>query len=71
MIKKVKKRSVELTSVSFYCPNLDKEVVIQSQMLGWSAQENQCEMCGSHGSIILSVQCSCKKKRHDIEIYSW
>jgi hypothetical protein len=67
--KMKKKDESKVIGILYYCDNLKKEVVTDVGNL--SSSESECETCGSHGYIRLSVyDCECGKS-HDIEISSW
>ena len=68
MAKKVKDES-KVTGIVYFCDVLKKEVVTKD-INSLTASEQECEVCGSHGSITLFVKCECGKF-HDIEIRSW
>lgn len=64
-----KKDESKVVGIVIYCDNLKKEVIIKGiEDLSSSSQE--CEICGSHGSISLYTKCECGEY-HDIEIRSW
>ena len=70
MAKKVKDES-KVVGVVYFCDNLKKEMVMRNFEGSLSASSQECEICGSHGSITLFVtDCECGKF-HDIEISSW
>lgn len=64
-------RPESLVSITIWCPELEKEIVVTPDQWDWSADVNECELCGSHGKIKVSVSCTCKKKYHEIELNSW
>jgi len=64
------KKKATLESIKIRCPKTDKLVTVSSKKLTWYANNSECEMCGSHGHIEVSVNCSCGKT-HDIELYEW
>lgn len=66
-----KKRPLGLVSVTFWCDEKEEEITYTPETYDWSADSQECELCGSHGKIKVSVRCSCKKKYHEIELYSW
>lgn len=58
-----------IVSINIHCPILKKDVVITEYYI--KANESECETCGSHGDVNLSVlKCECGKT-HEIEISSW
>ena len=65
-----KARKSELVSVRIYCPKLKKNVVVKANIIDWSACDQDCEMCGSHGDVSASIKCKCGKY-HEIELKSW
>jgi len=68
-MKKLNRSSVIEIKIS--CPNLNKDVMIPTSSVHFSGSESECEMCGSHGNVILSVyECECGKS-HEIELESW
>jgi hypothetical protein len=59
----------KVVAVTILCPNLNTNVVVTDYSI--SASESECDLCGSHGEINLSVmKCECGKM-HEIEISSW
>lgn len=64
-------RPLALVSVNFWCPELKEVVTYTPETYDWSSDSQECELCGSHGKVKVSVRCSCKKKYHDIELHSW
>lgn len=65
-----KKDETKLLGIIYFCDNLKKEIMIKENY-SLSASEQECELCGSHGSITLWIyKCECGKS-HDIEIESW
>lgn len=70
MAKKKPKRKAELKSISIYCPNKKRIVSVPLVNLSWSADDSECEMCGSHGSVEVEFECKCGKS-HSIELDSW
>ena len=69
MAKKVKKDESKFVGIVYFCDNLKKELVL-NDIYSLSSSEQECEICGSHGYVKLSVyKCECCKS-HDIEIRS-
>ena len=69
MAKKVKDES-KVIGITYFCDILKKELVTKD-VSGLSSTSQECETCGSHGSVTLFVSnCECGKF-HDIEISSW
>ena len=70
----MKKDESKLTGIFYFCDELKKEIVlkddISSRKYSISATSQECDMCGSHGSVTMYVDCECGKT-HDIEINSW
>lgn len=66
--KEVKKEA-KLLEITILCPVLNKEVKCDNY--SFSSSEQECELCGSHGSISIYIYgCECGKY-HDIELSSW
>lgn len=72
MARVAKKDNARIVGVTFYCGNLDKEVVISAEdyELNWSGYEAECDMCGSHGDFSVDFKCECGS-RHEISLKSW
>lgn len=68
MKTKVKDES-KVVGIVYFCDVLKKEIV-SKDVESLSASEQECEICGSHGSIEFWIKCECGKY-HDIEIKSW
>lgn len=72
-IKKIKevKRKASLNSVEIYCPTYDKNITLSLDKIYFSGHEAECETCGSHGSVEMSIhKCDCGKE-HEITLDSW
>ncbi len=65
-----KKKEATLKSARIHCPKLGKVVTLPAGSLSWSAADDECDMCGSHGHVTMTVTCECGKY-HDIELSSW
>ena len=58
-------------SVEYYCPYLDKNITKEVSIHDFSAADQECEICGSHGYIRIYLStCKCGLA-HDLEIQSW
>ena len=68
--KVVKKDESKVLRIEIFCGNLDKNVSVDISKLYFSGYESECELCGSHGSVNVSVECECGKT-HDIQLNSW
>lgn len=68
MKTKIKDES-KVVGIVYFCDVLKKEIV-SNDINDLSASEQECELCGSHGSIKFWIKCECGKY-HDIEIKSW
>jgi hypothetical protein len=69
MGKKLKDES-KIVGIIYFCDNLKKEIV-HKNVDDVTASSQECEICGSHGSISLFIiNCECGKS-HDIDIKSW
>lgn len=69
--EKVKVAPAVLNSLSVYCPVLDKEISLLLSDVSFGGSESECEMCGSHGSVTLSIyKCQCGGM-HDIVLKEW
>jgi predicted oxidoreductase len=71
-MKKVIKRKDEskVTGIVYFCDVLKKEIV-SKDFESLSGSEQECDICGSHGSVDFHVyNCECGGS-HDIEIKSW
>ena len=61
-------------SLTYTCPVTGEKVKMGKEIVDdFSSYEQECEICGSHGSITLSVgKCkSCGKYHDSIDIESW
>lgn len=59
-------------SVSYICPKTGKRHSVSIQEYDITSSEAECELCGSHGSVTVSIQkCKGCNKFHDIDIRSW
>lgn len=66
----VKKVESKVLAVEIFCENLEKNVTVDISKLYFLGSESECELCGSHGSVNVSVNCECGKN-HSIELSSW
>ncbi len=64
------KAKATLVSLVVFCEKLAREVTVKLEDAYFTSSENECELCGSHGSVVVSVGCKCGKT-HKIEIRSW
>ena len=65
------KKEAILESIKIRCPKTDKLVTIPAKEVSWSGWEADCETCGGHGGVDMTVTtCSCGKS-HDIDVHSW
>jgi hypothetical protein len=67
-MKKIKDES-KVLGIIYFCDTLKKEITTKDAN-GFSSTEQECDICGSHGSVTFSVNCECGKY-HNIEIDSW
>ena len=67
-MKKVKDES-KLVGIIYFCDTLGKEIITKD-IDGFSASSQDCDLCGTHGTITFYVNCECGKY-HNIEINSW
>ena len=63
-----KKKQAELKKVVIFCPKLKKHVTLKE--FSFSATNGDCDTCGSHGDVTLTVTCLCGRF-HDIQVNSW
>ena len=68
--KKEEKVEAKALSMTFFCPKMNKQIVIEVAHLEWHASESECDMCGSHGGVSVYYKCECKQT-HEIEVKSW
>lgn len=67
----MKKDESKLIGIVYFCDELKKEIVLKdTSKYSISAISQECDTCGSHGSVTMYVDCECGKN-HDIEINSW
>jgi len=65
-----KKDESKVIGIVYFCDNLKKEIVCKD-LDNLSSSSQDCETCGSHGSVDFYVsKCECGKS-HDIEISGW
>ena len=64
-----KKDESKVVGIVYFCDVLKKEI-ISTDIGSLTSHEQECELCGSHGSISFGINCECGKY-HDIEINSW
>ena len=74
-MKKKKELIRELPSINitYICPNLNKEItlVAPSGNVSFTSISGECELCGSHGSVDLSIYtCECGIS-HEIRLNDW
>lgn len=63
---------IKLKSIIIWCPNLNEEVKLEENEYNIYSISQECETCGSHGSISIEVRkCKCNKFHDDLEIKSW
>jgi len=66
-----KKDESKVVAIVYFCDTLKKEIVMKDFGNNLSTSSQECEICGSHGSVTLYItNCECGKF-HDIEINSW
>lgn len=66
-----KKDESKVVGIVYFCDTLKKEFVLKDVDNSLSSFSQECDMCGSHGSITLYItNCECGGF-HDIEIKSW
>jgi len=63
-------KKVEFISIKVYCEKLDKNIILDKKDCNFSGNNQECETCGSHGSVSLGFKCECGGY-HDIELSSW
>lgn len=70
--KKTKKKEIEVISIKYFCPNLEKEIEVIKDGCSFSGSEQECDICGSHGSVTLYVDNKCEcGEFHSVELSSW
>ena len=73
-MKKRERQQIEwgtkLVSIRIRCGKLKKSVVIPWKDCKIDAYDQECDLCGSHGSKSIVVKCVCGLE-HDIEVDSW
>lgn len=73
MKKKELIRELASLDITYVCPNLKKEITVKapSGNLSFTGSSDECEICGSHGSVDLCIyNCECGVS-HDICLNSW
>jgi len=68
-----KKQKHEMTGlfIKVKCPVKNTEVTVELKGDEVSGTAQECDICGSHGSVSIYFQCPACKEYHDIEIKSW
>jgi hypothetical protein len=68
VVKHRTKPKLQLVEITYECRGESFKVIPS----GYSAQEQDCEMCGSHGKITVTVDrcCACGKSHH-FELDTW
>lgn len=61
---------VKIQSIRIVCPKTELEVNIPIEMCHFYGSEQECDSCGSHGGVDISINCSCGT-RHEVELDSW
>lgn len=69
MTKKTKAEAV-LRNVEILCPTNNQALTVPAERASFWADSYECEGCGSHGSVEVTVTCPCGNY-HKIELYSW
>lgn len=47
------------------------EVTIYRDQLSFYSDHSECDLCGSHGDIVLYLDCKKCKKTHRVTVSSW
>lgn len=68
----MRKQDGRLVNILAYCPFCKKNVTVKSPgSLYWRGWEDTCEVCGSHGGVIVNFNCPKCSKAIEIELNSW
>jgi hypothetical protein len=54
--------------IKFHCAYLEKEVEVDAAH--FAGFEQECDCCGSHGDVTVSVRCECERW-HTITLTTW
>jgi rubrerythrin len=60
---------VELMSIKIRCSGKTK--LVSEKDLIWGGSSDECDMCGSHGSVTVDFRCPICGKNHTIEVDGW
>lgn len=65
-----KAASARLVALEVFCEKTGRNERIEIDAAYFTASDQECETCGSHGSIEVEFKCACGKG-HTIEIRGW
>lgn len=69
-----KKKKIEFTlskvKIEFVCSQCGKQEA-EVSVHDFSASDQECELCGSHGHISVDIKCPKCKSYSEIELQSW
>lgn len=66
-----KKKSAILVSCEFVCDDCGERFAEESENINWTANDEPCELCGSHGYIKAEVVCPSCMAHKTITIETW
>lgn len=69
--KKELHASTTIQSLSFICPKENIELTVPYSSVSISASVQECEVCGSHGTIYFYIKCPVCKVEHEIKVKDW
>lgn len=70
MSKKVKKVEFSL-KMTYICPETNEVAEVGLNKHDFEVSSDSCELCGSHGSVIIDVDCRLCGKFHEITFKEW
>ena len=68
---KINHNANKLISMEISCSACHNKIVVKSDNCSFTAEDNPCELCGTHGAIILMYYCTTCKRTLEIELKSW
>jgi len=61
----------EMIKATFACTHCQEDNEMTMQDISFSGSSSECELCGSHGSVDMSLTCQHCGQWFDIELSSW
>ena len=70
MVKEKKVEKYEMI-LRYTCPVTGNQAEASGADLYFNGNEQECEVCGSHGVVYVDVKCFHCGKHHEVELNSW